>query len=54
MIDFSAEVKEVKVWGSSSNDKVIKVVLITDDENALKLASYINETPARVRVDEID
>ena len=53
MITFPSEVKEVKVWASSSNDKVYKVVLITNDVMALDLAQFINEEAIMIKVEGI-
>lgn len=43
MIAFPFEVLKVEVSKTKSNDKEYKIVLVTDNEQAILLTQYINE-----------
>lgn len=53
-VQFMAEVVEVKVRKLSSGDKMVRVVLETDQENALELQKAIAQYPVQVEVNEHD
>jgi hypothetical protein len=47
---FTAQVKQVTIKETVSNDKEVRVVLITDDESAVSLQKYIGESVIQVEV----
>ena len=47
-IDFEAEVKEVKVVHTVSNDKMVTIKLTTDQETAIKMQSAIANAVVRI------
>ena len=49
-IKFSAEVIEVKVKKLASGDKSVRVVLETDQSEALLLQKFISETTVNVEI----
>lgn len=49
---FEAEVIEVKVRKTASVDKEIKITLITDNVEALKLQEYIADRPVVIDIKE--
>lgn len=51
-VQFMAEVVEVKVRKLSSGDKMVRVVLETDQETALELQKAIAQYPVQVEVTE--
>ena len=49
-MEFEAEVLEVKARKAASLDREIRVVLITDQEQALELQKYIGKDTVMVEV----
>lgn len=47
---FNAEVIEVKVKKTASVDKEIKIVLVTDEAQALELQQYIADKAVKVTI----
>lgn len=48
MIKFNAEVKEVKVQHTVSNDKQVTIKLVTDEIQAIKLQEYIAHAVVKI------
>jgi hypothetical protein len=53
MITLNAEVIKVEVKKTLSMDKEFKIILVTDSEEALKLAEFINDQPVKLEVTPI-
>ncbi len=49
---FHAQVKQVSIKETASNDKEVKVTLITDDVTAMGLQKYIAESVVQIEVKE--
>lgn len=53
-MNFQAEVIEVKVRKTASIDKEIKITLITDNIESLKLQKYIAESTVEIDIKEVE
>jgi hypothetical protein len=53
MITLNAEVTKVEVKKTLSMDKEFKIIMVTDSEEALKLAEFINDRPVKLTVEAI-
>jgi len=49
-VQFLAQIKKVTIKETVSNDKEVKVEIITDDTTAVELQKYIGEEVVRVEV----
>lgn len=54
-LKFEAEIIEIKVKKTASNDKEVKIILVSNDDTITKLKQYIAEDTVMVEVskDEI-
>lgn len=50
-VNFEAEIIEVKVKKTASVDKEIKIVLVTDNVQAIELQKYIAEKAVKVNIE---
>lgn len=47
---FQAQIKEIKLRETASNDAEVRVILITDDRSALELSKYIAQEVVTIQV----
>jgi len=47
---FQAQIKEIKLRETASNDKEVRLVIITDDISAVQLQKYIAEEVVTLEV----
>lgn len=47
---FTASIKQVNIRETVSNDKEVKVVILTDDETAVELQKYIGEEVVQIEI----
>ena len=51
MITFEAEITEIKVKKTVSNDKEFKLILLTDNEKVLELQRFIANDTITITID---